>query len=61
MPQADIMQRLWANLRPKDDSGKRTFRKGVYGRKIIAEVTIRGVEHGYHATKGYRRRRVEVA
>lgn len=69
MNRSMIMQRLWATLRPNyqiDADGrrervKRTLSKGVFGRKIIAEVKIRGVEYGYHATKGYRRRRVEAA
>lgn len=63
----DDIARIHAGSRPtRDDEGKpirRCLRRGVFGRRVIAEsltTNWRGepVEIAYHATKGYRARRI---
>lgn len=39
---------------------KRALRKGRFSRRVIAEITVDGVEYAFHATKGWRRRRVPL-
>ena len=61
-----VASRVWGNVRPNfktDDDGKvekvnRSLRRGQPFRRVIAEMTIGGVEFGYHATKGWRAKRV---
>lgn len=65
----EIIAEVGANARPRwetDDDGKRTrvgrsLRRGSFERRLIACRIIDGVEYGYHATKGWRRRRVEAS
>lgn len=55
---AEIRAEVMANARPnRAEDGKRvkrTLGRGKFGRRVIAEKVVDGVEHSYHATKGWR-------
>ena len=59
-PSASAIEATLANIRPtRDDDGnklKRCTRKGTFGRRLIAETVIGGVEYALPATKGWRAR-----
>lgn len=39
---------------------KRSLRRGMHSRRVLAEKTIDGVEFSFHATKGWRAVRREL-
>jgi ribosomal protein S6E (S10) len=61
---AETKTEVLAAMRPNfiiDEDGKRRpsrrcLKRGVFERRWIAQKKIDGVEFGYHATKGWRRR-----
>lgn len=63
-PKSEVVTEVLANARPafvEHDDGHRThtgrcLKRGSFERRIIAQKVIDGVEHAYHATKGWRRR-----